>query len=137
MLSPNGFVNGASTDPITHNSCPTGWNDATSGNIPCWAGAATGCAAITCAGTKDLTQSTGYGTGPFKFKSRTQSVQTAATCTETASTSVSTDATNCAAITGTALTDASACEAVALAAGSGQACTYTGDDMQVRMYLTQ
>ena len=61
MLSPNAFVNGINTDPITHNSCPTGWGTVTCG----WNGAPEGCQNVTCAGTTGI-----VGTGPFKFESR-------------------------------------------------------------------
>lgn len=62
MISPNAFVNGITTNHVTHNSCPTGW-----GTVTCWAGAPQPCATVTCAGTTGI-----FGTGPFKFDSRTK-----------------------------------------------------------------
>lgn len=63
MLSPNAFVNGLATDPVTHNSCPVGW-----GTVKCWKDAPAGCVEITCKGTTAIA-----GTGPFKFATRTPS----------------------------------------------------------------
>ena len=54
MLSPTAFVGGAASDPVTQNSCPTGWDADLS--------------TITCAGTTAIA-----GTGPWKFESRTAS----------------------------------------------------------------
>ena len=77
FLSPNAFVNGATTSPITHNSCPTGWNGGNVGEpIPCHTGAPTGCVPITCTGIKAGTAGI-VGTGPFKFISRTKATTTA------------------------------------------------------------
>ena len=54
MLSPAAFANGATTSPITANSCPAGWGTVTEGGET-----------IECVGSVDIS-----GTGPFKFVSR-------------------------------------------------------------------
>ncbi|GMH66695.1 hypothetical protein TL16_g04485, partial [Triparma laevis f. inornata] len=43
MLSPNMFVGGASSDPLTQNSCPMGWGSATLGDVT-----------VTCAGVTGI-----------------------------------------------------------------------------------
>ena len=58
MLSPTAFVGGAASDPVTQNSCPTGWDADLS--------------TITCAGTTAIA-----GTGPFMFESRTANADNA------------------------------------------------------------
>ena len=60
MLSPAKFVGGASSNPLTQNSCPTGWNDATSGKI---AGTG-GNPDIVCAGITGIVNA---GTGRWKY----------------------------------------------------------------------
>lgn len=61
MLSPDAFVNGITTSPITDNSCPTGWGTVTdsTGEFP---------GELNCSGTLAVS-----GTGPFKFVSRVKS----------------------------------------------------------------
>jgi ABC-type transport system substrate-binding protein len=71
MLAPGAF---ASPDPVTGNSCPAAF-----GTIACPTGASASCADITCAGMK---VDEPYGTGPFKFVSRTVD-STSAGCTST------------------------------------------------------
>ncbi|GMH66194.1 hypothetical protein TrST_g11459 [Triparma strigata] len=51
MLSPNMFVGGASSDSLTQNSCPTGWESATLGNVT-----------VTCAGVTGIA-----GTGRWEY----------------------------------------------------------------------
>tara|TARA_B110000208_G_scaffold162960_1_gene199605 strand:+ start:328 stop:2226 length:1899 start_codon:yes stop_codon:yes gene_type:complete len=55
MLSPLKFVGGASSDPITQNSCPTGWGNVTGNSVT-----------ITCAGTLGIA-----GTGRWSYTSTT------------------------------------------------------------------
>jgi ABC-type transport system substrate-binding protein len=55
MLSPSSFINGASSDPETQNSCPAWWGSLTDGSD-----------SVTCAGISNL-----YGTGPWMFDSIT------------------------------------------------------------------
>ena len=56
MLSPNSFVDGADSDPLTANSCHVGWGNVTSQVED----------TVVCAGITNIS-----GTGPFKFVSRT------------------------------------------------------------------
>lgn len=65
MLSPNAFVDGITTSPVTKNSCPTGWK-----SPKCYQGAVASCVDIICAGTTGI-----VGTGPFKFDKRTKSTK--------------------------------------------------------------
>jgi ABC-type transport system substrate-binding protein len=58
MLAPAAFMSSAADSWMTHNSCPTGWGEIST---------ADGSVTITCVGTTGEP----FGTGPFKFASRT------------------------------------------------------------------